>query len=293
MNRRQKLAGIGEAGEIYLRSPHLALGYKDDARLTEEKFLRSWFTEAAHDRLYRTGDMGRYLPDGSVESLGRADQQIKIRGFRIELGEIEATLKQHAIVRHAAVIAPEDGAGSRRIIGYVVLAQKPDGWNQELCTLLKERLPAYMVPSALVSLDALPLMQNGKLDRKALPLPETMPAGEIISYVAPRTDLERELAGIMKKVLNVPDIGIHDDFFVLGGHSLLAIHFISRLQEALNVKITFQQFFLSPTVAELSITVVHAQALEANESRVRALLSELEGISEPPLEMSIGAHSGA
>jgi amino acid adenylation domain-containing protein len=293
MNRRQKLAGIGEAGEIYLRSPHLAMGYKDDARLTEEKFLKSWFTEAANDRLYRTGDMGRYLPDGSVESLGRADQQIKIRGFRIELGEIEAALKQHALVRHAAVIAPADGAGSRRIVGYVVLAQKPAGWSQELCALLKERLPVYMVPSALVALDALPLMQNGKLDRKALPLPEAMPADEMISYAAPRTDLERELAGIMKKVLNVPDIGIHDDFFVLGGHSLLAIHFIARLQEALNVKITFQQFFLSPTVAELSITVVQAQALEANESRVRALLSELEGISESPLEMSIGAHSGA
>src|SRR6266481_2108291 len=281
LNRRQRLAGIGEAGEIYLRSPHLAMGYKDDAKLTNEKFLKSWFTGAANDRLYRTGDMGRYLPDGNVESLGRADQQIKVRGLRIELGEIEATLKQHAWVRHAAVIAPEDSTGSRRIIGYVVLQQKPAGWNQELCALLKEHLPAYMVPSTLVALDALPLMQNGKLDRKALPLPEAAPAYEMIAYAPPRTDLENELAAIMKKVLRAPDIGINDNFFALGGHSLLAINFIARVQEALNVKITFQQFFESPTVAELSIAVVQAQALEANESQVRIFLAELEGIPVP------------
>lgn len=288
MNRRNKLAGIGETGEIYMRSPHLAIGYMDDPKLTQDKFLKSWFTDNPDDRLYRTGDMGRYLPNGTVESLGRADQQIKIRGFRIELGEIEATLRQHAMVRHAAVIAPEDEAGSRRIFAYVVLQQKTTDWNRELQAHLRERLPVYMVPSALVALDVLPLMPNGKLDRKALPLPEVTAADGAISFVAARTELERELAEIMKKVLNVPDIGIHDSFFTLGGHSLLAIQFLAILQEKLNVKVTFQQFFQSPTVAELSIAVVQAQAMEANETRVSALLAELESI-----EKSVGAYSGA
>jgi amino acid adenylation domain-containing protein len=286
MNRRNKLAGIGETGEIYMRSPHLAIGYMDDPKLTQDKFLKSWFTDNPDDRLYRTGDMGRYLPNGTVESLGRADQQIKIRGFRIELGEIEATLRQPAMVRHAAVIAPEDEPGSRRIFGYVVLQQKIPDWNRELQIYLRERLPVYMVPSALVALDVLPLMPNGKLDRKALPLPEVTAADGAISFVAARTELERELAEIMKKVLNVPDIGVHDSFFTLGGHSLLAIQFLAILQEKLNVKVTFQQFFQSPTVAELSIAVVQAQAMEANETRVSALLAELESI-----EKSVGAYS--
>jgi amino acid adenylation domain-containing protein len=286
MNRRNKLAGIGETGEIYMRSPHLAIGYMDDPQLTQDKFLKSWFTDNPDDRLYRTGDMGRYLPNGTVESLGRADQQIKIRGFRIELEEIEATLRQHAMVRHAVVIAPEDEPGSRRIFGYVVLQQKIPDWNRELQIYLRERLPVYMVPSALVALDVLPLMPNGKLDRKALPLPEVTAADGAISFVAARTELERELAEIMKKVLNVPDIGVHDSFFTLGGHSLLAIQFLAILQEKLNVKVTFQQFFQSSTVAELSIAVVQAQAMEANETRVSALLAELESI-----EKSVGAYS--
>jgi amino acid adenylation domain-containing protein len=286
MNRRNKLAGIGETGEIYMRSPHLAIGYMDDPQLTQDKFLKSWFTDNPDDRLYRTGDMGRYLPNGTVESLGRADQQIKIRGFRIELGEIEATLRQHAMVRHAVVIAPEDEPGSRRIFGYVVLQQKIPDWNRELQIYLRERLPVYMVPSALVALDVLPLMPNGKLDRKALPLPEVTAADGAISFVAARTELERELAEIMKKVLNVPNIGVHDSFFTLGGHSLLAIQFLAILQEKLNVKVTFQQFFQSSTVAELSIAVVQAQAMEANETRVSALLAELESI-----EKSVGAYS--
>jgi acyl carrier protein len=184
------------------------------------------------------------------------------------------------------VIAPEDEPGSRRIFGYVVLQQKIPDWNRELQIYLRERLPVYMVPSALVALDVLPLMPNGKLDRKALPLPEVTPADGAISFVAARTELERELAEIMKKVLNVPNIGVHDSFFTLGGHSLLAIQFLAILQEKLNVKVTFQQFFRSSTVAELSIAVVQAQAMEANETRVSALLAELESI-----EKSVGAYS--
>jgi acyl carrier protein len=178
------------------------------------------------------------------------------------------------MVRHAAVIAPEDEPGSRRIFGYVVLQQKIPDWNRELQIYLRERLPVYMVPSALVALDVLPLMPNGKLDRKALPLPEVTAADGAISFVAARTEL------------HVPDIGVHDSFFTLGGHSLLAIQFLAILQEKLNVKVTFQQFFQSSTVAELSIAVVQAQAMEANETRVSALLAELESI-----EKSVGAYS--
>jgi amino acid adenylation domain-containing protein len=293
MNSNRQLAGIGETGEIYVRSPHLAAGYMNDDQLTSEKFFKSWFTNAADDRLYRTGDLGRYLPDGSVESLGRADQQVKIRGFRIELGEVESVLAQHAIVRHAAVIVWQENSSSKCLVAYVVLEQRPANWRYELSTHLKERLPAYMVPAAFVAIESLPVTQNGKLDRRALPAPETVLAGVEGCFVAPRTDLERELAEIMKQVLNVPAVGIEDSFFSLGGHSLLAIQFIARLQETLNVRISFQQFFQAPTIASLSIAVVEAQALEASESMVNALLTELENMQEAAREPTIGASLGA
>jgi amino acid adenylation domain-containing protein len=281
LNHERQLAGIGETGEIYMRSPHIALGYLDERDLTEKVFLESWFTHYPGDRLYRTGDIGRYLPDGTVESLGRADLQIKIRGFRIELGEIEAALKQHALVRHSVVIAPTDETRNRKILAYVVLERETLGWRAKLLTHLKKTLPSHMIPFSLVALNALPLTPNGKLDRKALPLPEQNGADGTVFFETPRTDLERELCRIMKQVLDVAEISIHDNFFSLGGHSLLAIKFLSILQQSLHVKVTFQQFIQCATVAELSVAVVQAQALEASEGRAIALLDDLESLADP------------
>ncbi len=278
-------AGIGEAGEIYFRSPHMALGYLNDPELTRQKFLKNWFTTGDDDRLYRTGDLGRYLLNGSVECLGRADQQVKIRGFRVELGEIEALLKQHANVKAAAVILRESTPGDNQITAYVVLHRARDAWESELRRHLEQKLPEYMLPGAFVCLEALPLTANGKLDRRALPSPERRADCSL-----PQTALERELAFIMQEVLNVPAVGIDENFFRLGGHSLLAIQLLSRLEAAFNVKISFQEFFRSPSIASLAPLIVEAQARESDPELVAAILSDLEQIPEEANEIP-GLHT--
>lgn len=275
VNEKQQ-AGIGEAGEIYFRSPHMALGYLNDPELTQTKFLKNWFTNGDDDRLYRTGDLGRYLLDGAVECLGRADQQVKMRGFRIELGEIEALLKQHANVKSGAVVLHEITPGDKQITAYAVLDRAHDGWEGELRRHLEQKLPEYMVPAAFVRLEALPLTANGKLDRRALPPPERRRE----HCRSPETALEREVASIMQEVLNVPLVGLYDNFFRLGGHSLLAIQFLSRLESAFHVKISFQEFFRGPSIGALTPLIVEAQAREADPELVAAILSDLEQIPE-------------
>ncbi|HEU0053267.1 MAG TPA: amino acid adenylation domain-containing protein, partial [Longimicrobium sp.] len=213
-----ELAGVGEVGEIWLRSAHLAAGYLGDAALSASRFVVNPWTGKARDRLYRTGDLGRYRPDGEVEPLGRADQQVKVRGFRVELGEVESALAAHAAVREAAVIAREMEDGDRRLVAYWVPVEgsvEPDAAS--LRPHLKALLPEYMVPSAYVRLDRLPLTANGKLDRRALPEPE--PVATDSRSAAPRTPTEEILAQIWAEVLRVESVGVYDDFFALGGHS--------------------------------------------------------------------------
>ncbi|MCA1566176.1 MAG: amino acid adenylation domain-containing protein [Acidobacteria bacterium] len=251
LNRAGRLAGVGEAGEIYLRSPHIARGYMGDATLTQERFVENPFTKMPGDRLYRTGDIGRYMPDGNVEPLGRADHQVKIRGFRIELGEVEAVLGLHEGVREAVVIAREDTAGERRLVAYIVGEGVAAPASNELREFLKERLPDYMVPTAFVSIDALPLTPNKKVDRSALPAPAQAQGAKEASHVAARTPNEERLAGIWSQVLKQARVGIHDNFFELGGHSLLAIRLIARIRDEFNVELPLRDVFQSPTVAEL------------------------------------------
>jgi amino acid adenylation domain-containing protein len=236
-------------GEIAIKSPYIALGYWHKPNLTQTVFLND--PECDSKRIYRTGDLGRIRPDGSIEFLGRKDFQVKIRGFRIELGEIEAAIAQHPNVRETLVIATEDVPGNKHLVAYVVLTQKLT--TDELRHILRRKLPEYMVPSSFVFLDSLPLTPNGKVNRLALPSPQLHRSDK---FVAPRTPIEEMLAHIWASVLKVEQVGIHDNFFELGGHSLLATQLISRLPEAFGTSLPLRSLFESPTVAQLSQVIL-------------------------------------
>ncbi len=254
VNAAGQLAGVGEVGEIWVRSPHVALGYLGEPERTAERFVVNPWTDDPADRAYRTGDLGRYLPGGDVTFAGRADQQVKVRGFRIELGEIESVLGRHPEVRETAVVARPDGS-DKRLVAYVV----PTAEDVEVAALrafLKERLPDYMVPSAWVTLAALPLTPNGKLDRRVLPEPpEEDSAGE---PVAPRTLAEELVAEIWCTVLRRERIGVHDDFFDLGGHSLLATQVLARVAEGFDVELPVRTVFEHPTLEQFALAVESA-----------------------------------
>src|SRR6185369_6227096 len=255
LNAADRLAGVGELGEICIRTPYLALGYLNDEALTRERFVANPFTGTPGDRLYRTGDLGRYLPDGSVDLQGRRDSQVKIRGFRIELGEIEAALAERPGVREAVVDVREE-----RLVAYVV----GDAARGEMLRSLRERLPDYMVPAVFVALDSLPLTPNGKVDRKALPAPDWQ--GFVEDYQAPRTPIEETLAGIWGEVLGLERIGISDRFFDRGGHSLLATRVLSRIREAFGIEIPLRDLFEAPALSDLAARVdsaLRAGALSA------------------------------
>lgn len=243
---------VGEAGELHIASVGLARGYLNRPELTNEKFIPNPFGGEPETRLYKTGDLARYLPDGNIEFLGRIDQQVKIRGFRIELGEIEAILAQHPALKQTLVIDREDVPGNKRLVAYLV-AQPGQVPNQsELRRFLLGKLPEYMVPTAFVLLDTIPLNPNGKVDRRALPAPDTSSLSLATDFVAPRTTKEEILAAIWGQVLGREQIGSYDNFFELGGHSLLATQVISRIRQALSVEISLQSLFAHPTIAELA-----------------------------------------
>ncbi|HEY0734854.1 MAG TPA: amino acid adenylation domain-containing protein [Herpetosiphonaceae bacterium] len=282
LDRNLQPRPIGQPGELYIGGDGLARGYLHSPELTAERFVPHPF--AAGQRLYRTGDLARWLPEGQIEYLGRIDHQIKLRGFRIELGEIEATLLQHADVREAVVIVREDTPGDKRLAAYIVgdqknkeqrteeqstmtplllpqrekglgdeglLTNRGDGLLSTLRAFLKERLPDYMMPSAFVILDALPLTPNGKIDRQALPMPDILHPELSESFVAPRSEIERTIATIWQQALNLPRVGIHDNFFDLGGHSLLLAQVHSKLRESF-ADLSLIDLFKYPTISALS-----------------------------------------
>jgi amino acid adenylation domain-containing protein len=271
----------GVPGELYLSGPGLARGYLGRPALTAERFVPHPFAAEPGERLYRTGDRARWSEDATLEFLGRVDQQVKVRGFRVEPGEIEAVLQAHPGVRSAAVVARDDGPGERRLVGYVVVAgdQAPGDW--ELREWLRARLPEYMVPAALVPLDALPMTPNGKLDRRALPAPE-LGAGP--ASVPPRDDVEAVVAAIWSEVLEVPAVGAFDSFFDLGGHSLLATQVISRVREALQVEVPLRVLFEEPTVAALAAAAVALEAEPGRTETVARILRMLDGMSEEEMQ---------
>ena len=256
VTRAGRLAGIGEVGEIWMRSPHLARGYLGDEALTRERFRSNPFTGGDGDRVYLTGDLGRYLPDGEAVFAGRADQQVKIRGFRIETGEIQAAIGRLEGVRESVVVLREE-AGDRYLAAYVVPEPGAEpGLAGRLRPFLAARLPDYMVPAAFVELPALPLNPNGKIDRRALPAPQRQAAGP---GAAPRTPVEERLAGLWAELLRLDRVGVHDNFFELGGHSLLATQLVSRVRGAFQLELPLRVIFEAPTVADLAAWIERRQ----------------------------------
>jgi non-ribosomal peptide synthetase component F/aryl carrier-like protein len=247
-------APVGVGGELYVGGLQVARGYLNRTELTAERFVPSPFV--AGDRLYKTGDLARYLPGGNIEFLGRSDFQVKIRGFRIELGEIEAKLATYPGVRAAVVVAvdgaaAEDAAGEKRLVAYYTAEAGAEISVEALRAHLLSLLPEYMVPAAYVPLESLPLTSNGKLDRKALPAPD---GGAYVSreYEAPADEMERALASIWRELLNVERVGRNDDFFEIGGHSLLAMGLLSRVRDALQVEVDLNELFSHPTLREFA-----------------------------------------
>jgi amino acid adenylation domain-containing protein len=246
---------VGVPGELYIGGDGLARGYLNEPQLTAEKFLSNRFSGELGARLYKTGDLGRYLSNGSIEFLGRMDHQVKLRGYRIELGEIENVLVQHPGVRDSVVVAREDTPGNKRLVAYLAPRKERAPTIWELRSYLAEKLPGYMVPAVYVMLDALPSLPNGKVDRQALPpLGDNEPEANA-AFVEPRTEVEKLVAQIWLEVLHVERIGVHDNFFDLGGHSLLAIQVISRTREIFPNGISLRSLFGAPTVAGLAATI--------------------------------------
>ncbi|MEG4838961.1 amino acid adenylation domain-containing protein [Microcoleus sp. B9-D4] len=246
---------VGVAGELYIAGAGLARGYLNQPELTAEKFICKSLTQEPETRLYKTGDLARYLPDGNIEFIDRVDRQVKLRGFRIELGEIEAGLSHHPSVREAAVLLQENEPGNQRLVAYIVSHSKPSIQDSQLIeslrSFLKEKLPEYMIPSAFVVLKALPLTPNGKIDRQALPAP-SIAANFTDTFVGPRTPGEEILAGIWSQLLNLKKVGIHDNFFDLGGHSLLITQLLAKVRESFQVELPLRVLFEAPTVAGLA-----------------------------------------
>jgi len=294
---------IGVRGELHIGGAGLAKRYLNCPDLTAEKFIPSPFSDQAGARLYKTGDLARYLPDGNIEFLGRIDNQVKIRGFRIEPGEIEAVLRHHASVREVAVVALEEVEGTagvtnsdpteddnpisqiqnpksldRRLIAYVVPSPEQATSIQEIRSFLKQKLPGYMVPSAFVFLDALPLTPNGKIDRQALPAPDKNSLELDKTYVAPGTPDEEQMARIWTDILRVNRVGIHDNFFDLGGHSLLATQVMSRLRKEFDVDLPLRTLFEAPTVAAMVLAILQKRCETTEVQDLSELLSEVESL---------------
>lgn len=252
LDRHKQPVPIGVPGELYIASVGLARGYLNRPDLTAEKFIPNPFSDKPGLSLYKTGDKARYLPDGNIEFLGRIDNQVKVRGFRIELGEIEAALSQHPNLLQVAVTLREDIPSQKSLVAYIVPLQEPAPTFSELRHFLKEQLPDYMVPSAFVILECLPVTPNGKVDRKSLPAPDLNSLIQKADFVAPRTPTEELVASIWAKVLGVEQLGINDNFFELGGHSLLATQLLSQVSDTCGVELPLSQLFKDPTVASIS-----------------------------------------
>ena len=254
LDRHQQPVPAGVAGELCVVGDGLARGYLHQPGLTAEQFIADPFGGGTGERLYRSGDLGRYLADGEIEYLGRIDQQIKIRGFRVEPSEIEATLDEHPAVRESVVIAREDATGDKRLVAYVVARGGELFSAETLRDHLRQRLPGYMLPAAIVKVEALPLTEHGKVDRRALPPPEEIIARSKKSFEAPRTRTERTLAAVWSEVLGIKQVGIHDNFFEMGGDSILSLQVVARAREA-GIELTPKQLFQQQTVAELARVV--------------------------------------
>ena len=281
-----QLVPIGIPGELWIAGDGLAREYWRHPELTAEKFVPDPFDPDGRGRLYRTGDLARYRPDGNIDFLGREDSQVKVRGFRIELGEIETALKEHPDVSEAVVIVRKEEGIEKRLFAYVVPSHGAAPTGGELRKHLAEKLPDYMIPSAFLSLESLPLTPHGKVDRAALPAPDgRRPAGE--RFVPPRTTLEKTLADVWKDILKVDRVGVEDNFFELGGHSLLATQVISRVRDGFGVELPIRTLFESVTVAAFAeVLSKAARNAEAPITRVPRDSRRTGGLTSKEVEAS-------
>jgi len=258
---------VGVPGELHIGGMGLARGYQRRPDLTAERFIPNPFSAGPGERLYRTGDLARWLPDGNLEFLGRLDHQVKVRGFRIELGEIEAVLALHPAVREAVVTLREEVSGNKRLVAYVVVDAASSPTTSELRQFLQAKLPDHMVPAVFVMLEALPLLPNGKVDRRALPAPEGARPELEAKFVAPRNPVEEQLARIWSKTLGVDRVGMNDNFFELGGDSILSIQIVAKANQA-GLRLTPRQVFQHQTIADLSLVAGRGPAVQAEQGMV-------------------------
>jgi amino acid adenylation domain-containing protein len=261
LDQHRQPVPLGVIGELYIAGAGVSAGYLNQPQKTAERFLANPFSEDPTATMYRTGDLVRYSPAGEVEFLGRGDDQVKIRGFRIELGEIESVLLQHPAVKQALVLAREDARGEKQLVAYVVRQREPAATPEALREWLKQQLPDYMVPAALLPLAKIPLTPNGKIDRDALPTPEQAQAQSHV-YLAPCTPTEIAVASIWSDVLRRERISLHDNFFDLGGHSLMATQIVSRIREHFHVELAMRTLFERPTIHGVSQAVEASQPVE-------------------------------
>ncbi len=280
LNRSLRPVPAGAPGELFLGGDGLARGYLHKSDRTAEKFLPDPFTRVLGARMYRTGDWCRQLPNGAIEYIGRTDFQIKIRGFRIEIGEIESALLRHPAISHAVVMPREDGIGERRLVAYLVARPEQNLEVDEVRRFLQKGLPAWMLPSAYMPLEKIPLSAGGKVDRGALPNPDWRERPGRQAYAAPRTPVEGELAAMLAGVLGVERVGIHDNFFDLGGHSMLATQFIALVRDRFKVEIPLRTVFESPTVADLAAVLPQTLAAEEDVDEMALLIAEVEHMSD-------------
>ncbi|RCJ27408.1 non-ribosomal peptide synthetase [Nostoc sp. ATCC 43529] len=282
----------GVVGELHIGGIGLARGYLNQPELTALKFIPNPFSKQAGDRLYKTGDLVRFLPSGDIEYIGRIDNQIKIRGFRVELGEIEAVINQHPSVSASVAIVREDKPGNQNLTAYITLHPDKTLTISELRRFLQNKLLDHMIPTAFMILEAFPLTSNGKVDRRALPMPDALRPELEVAYVVPQTEVEKTIASVWQKALNLEKIGIHDNFFEIGGHSLLLVTVHSQLQEILNAELSTLDLFRYPTInslaeylsssanktVSLQETEIQTEKISAGKAQQRKRLQKLKSV---------------
>lgn len=277
LDREMRQVRTGSSGELHIGGAGLARGYLGRPDLSSQKFVPNPFSDVPGDRLYKTGDLARYLSDGQIAFLGRVDDQVKIRGYRVELSEITNVLNRHPAVRENVVIAREETVGEKRIVAYIVPFAGANPTNNELRQHLGQELPEYMLPAVCVTMDSLPLGINGKVDRSALPVPTDENIIRDETFVSPRTPTEERIASIVATLLGLDRIGVNDNFFLLGGNSLLATQVIARLRDAFDVEVSLLTVFDHPTVVGIAGEVeqlIFAKVETLTEDEVHRLVAE-------------------
>lgn len=287
LDRKLEPLPVGITGDLCIGGQGVVRGYLDSPDLTAERFIPDKFSRRAGARLYATGDLARYLSDGKIEFLGRADQQVKLRGHRIELGEIEAALDTHPAVLQSAVVLQENARGEKRLIAYIVFEPGSSLTVSLMREFLKDRLPDYLIPSVLMPLDAMPLTPNGKIHRKGLPAVEQINREPERIPEPPRNRVEEALSWMWAEVLDVEEVGIHDDFFEMGGHSILASQLVSRMRETFHIELSMRTFFDAPTIARLAGIIIRDEQQAMKVERIAELLMDVINYSDDEVEAKL------